>query len=50
MIKAAANNNWVIEKDAVYESLISIKRAGATSILTYFAKSVAKNLKEGLYN
>jgi len=50
MIKAAANNNWVNEKDTVYESLISIKRAGATSILTYFAKSVAKNLKEGLYN
>ena len=50
MIKAAANNNWINEKDAVYESLISIKRAGATCILTYFAKSVAKNLKEGLYN
>ncbi len=50
MIKAAANNNWVNEKDTVYESLISIKRAGATSILTYFAKSVAKNLKEGQYN
>jgi len=45
MIKAAARNGWIDEKRAVYESLISIKRAGADMILTYFAKDVARELK-----
>ncbi len=44
MIKAAARNGWIDEKRAVYESLISIKRAGADMILTYFAKDVALDL------
>jgi porphobilinogen synthase len=44
MIKAAAQNGWIDEKRAVYESLISIKRAGADMILTYFAKDVAFDL------
>lgn len=44
MIKAAAQNGWIDEKRAVYESLISIKRAGADMILTYFAKDVALDL------
>src|SRR4030067_1065285 len=41
MIKAVAQNGWIDEKRAVYESLISIKRAGADMIFTYFAKDVA---------
>ncbi len=44
MLKAAAANGWLDEQRAVYESLLSIKRAGADMILTYFAKDIAKNL------
>lgn len=46
MIKAASMNGWLDERRAVYESLISIKRAGADLILTYFAKDMAKMLGE----
>jgi porphobilinogen synthase len=45
MIKAAARNGWIDEKKAMNESLISIKRAGADMILTYFAKDMALELK-----
>tara|TARA_Y100000590_G_scaffold326114_1_gene370064 strand:+ start:2969 stop:3958 length:990 start_codon:yes stop_codon:yes gene_type:complete len=37
-------NNKIIEKDAIIESLISFKRAGASAIVTYFADRVAKDL------
>lgn len=46
MLKAAAQNGWLDERDTVLESLLSIKRAGADGILTYFSKSVAKWIKE----
>ncbi len=42
MLKAAAQNGWLNEKECVMESLLCIKRAGADAILTYFAKDVAK--------
>ncbi len=45
MIKAAAANGWVDEQRVVMESLLSIKRAGADFIITYFAKAVAGWLK-----
>ncbi len=45
MLKAAAANGWLDEKKAMYESLISIKRAGADIIITYFAKDAARMLK-----
>lgn len=45
MIKAAAASGWIDEKKAIYESLISIKRAGADFIITYFAKDAARMLK-----
>ena len=45
MIKAAAHNGWLDEERAIMESMISIKRAGADMILTYFAKDAAKILK-----
>jgi porphobilinogen synthase len=41
MIKAAAANGWLNERDVVLESLTSIKRAGADLIITYFAKDAA---------
>ena len=44
MIKAAAQNGWLDERTVMYESLLSIKRAGADMILTYFAKDMAKTL------
>ncbi|MDP2561991.1 porphobilinogen synthase [Psychrobium sp. 1_MG-2023] len=46
MHKAAAQNGWLDEKSVVMESLLCFKRAGADGILTYFAKDVAKWLKE----
>ena len=45
MIKAASKDGWLDEKAIVLESLIGIKRAGASIILTYFAKDVAQWLK-----
>ena len=41
MIKAAARNGWLDGEKAMVESLLSIKRAGAVVILTYFAKEMA---------
>ncbi|WP_156291206.1 porphobilinogen synthase [Oceanobacillus salinisoli] len=46
MIKAAARNGWINEKQLVLEMLTSMKRAGADIILTYFAKDAAVWLKE----
>ncbi len=46
MIKAAAANGWINEKEAALESLTSLKRAGADVIATYFAKDVARWLNE----
>ena len=46
MLKAAAQNGWLDEKECVMESLLCIKRAGADAILTYFAKDVARWLSE----
>ena len=44
MIKAAAEKGWIDEERIMMESLISMKRAGADIIITYFAKAVAKLL------
>ncbi|MEW6544160.1 MAG: porphobilinogen synthase [Nitrospirota bacterium] len=46
MIKAAARAGWLDEGRAMMESLLSIKRAGADLILTYFAKEAARLLDE----
>lgn len=46
MIKAAAANGWLKEKETVLESLNCIKRAGADLIITYFAADVARWLDE----
>jgi porphobilinogen synthase len=44
MIEAAARNNWIDRDRVMMESLLSIRRAGASVILTYFAKDAAKLL------
>ena len=44
MIEAAARNNWIDRERVMMESLISIRRAGASMILTYYAKEAAKLL------
>ena len=44
MIKAAAANGWLDEEQAIMETLISFKRAGADLIATYFAKEAARLL------
>ncbi len=46
MIKAAAEKGWIDEKRVMAETLLSIKRAGADIILTYFAKEMARYLRD----
>ncbi len=46
MLKAAAQNGWLDERSCVLETLMSIKRAGADAILTYFAIQAAQWLTE----
>ena len=45
MVKAAAANGWIDEKRIVLEILTGIQRAGASIVLTYHAKDVARWLK-----
>ena len=37
--------NKILNEDAIYESLISFKRAGASAIITYFAEQIAGRLR-----
>jgi porphobilinogen synthase len=45
MVYAAAKNGWLNYDRAVHEMLISMRRAGADAILTYFAKDFAQQIK-----
>jgi len=45
MIKAAADHGWIDEERVMLETLLGIRRAGATMILTYFAKQAARILR-----
>jgi porphobilinogen synthase len=47
MLMAAARNGWLDERAVVMESLLSMKRAGADAILTYFARRAAEWLRSG---
>jgi porphobilinogen synthase len=47
MLKAAAGNGWLDERACVLEALLSMKRAGADAILTYFALEAARWMKRG---
>ena len=51
MVKAAEQRGWIDGEEVMMEMLLSIKRAGADLILTYFAKDVAKilNTHESIY-
>jgi porphobilinogen synthase len=42
MLKAAAQNGWIDEKNAVLELMMSFRRAGADLIITYWAREIAK--------
>jgi porphobilinogen synthase len=44
MIKATAQRGWLDERRAIMETLLSIRRAGADLIVTYFAKEAAQAL------
>ncbi len=44
MIKAGVEKGWVDEKSMILETLLSIKRAGADLIVTYFAKEAVKSI------
>ncbi len=46
LVKGAASQGWIPEKEIIHEILYSIKRAGADMMVTYFAKSGAKILQE----
>lgn len=46
MIKAAAENGWLDERSAALEALLSIKRAGASAILSYYSIAAARWLSE----
>ena len=46
MLKAAGQQGWIDERACVLEALLSIKRAGADGILTYFAKTAAGWLRD----
>jgi porphobilinogen synthase len=46
MLKAAAQNGWLSEREVVLEAMVSFKRAGADAIVTYFAHTVAQWLQE----
>ena len=47
MLKAAALNGWLDERKTALEALLSLKRAGADAILTYYARNVAEWLRTG---
>ena len=46
MVKAAAQNGWIDEEAVMMETLLSIKRAGADLIITYYAKQAARILNQ----
>jgi porphobilinogen synthase len=46
MVHAASQKGWLDYNSAMNEMLLSIKRAGADGILTYFAKDFAQSLRD----
>ncbi len=46
MLKAASANGWLNERDVVMEAITCLKRAGSDGILTYYARDMARWLKE----
>ena len=48
MIEAAAANGWIDRDRTVLESLLAFRRAGASTVLTYYASEVAGWYRDGL--
>jgi porphobilinogen synthase len=46
MLKAAAQQSWLVERACVLEALLAFKRAGADGILTYYALEASAWLLE----
>jgi porphobilinogen synthase len=46
MIKAAAQNGWLDHDKTMMEAMLAFKRAGADGVLTYFARDIARLLKQ----
>lgn len=46
MIKAAAQNGWLDHDKCMMEAMLAFKRAGADGVLTYFARDIARLLKQ----
>ena len=46
MVEAAAANGWIDRKAAIIESVLSIRRAGADTVLTYWAAELARWIQE----
>ncbi len=46
MLKAAAQNGWICERACVLEALLSMKRAGADGVLSYYALDAADWLRQ----
>jgi porphobilinogen synthase len=46
MIKAAAQNGWLDHDKTMMEAMLAFKRAGADGVLTYFARDIARILKQ----
>ncbi|NBT98438.1 MAG: porphobilinogen synthase, partial [Betaproteobacteria bacterium] len=46
MLKAAAQQGWLDERSVALESMMAFRRAGADGILTYFARDIARWLRE----
>ncbi|GIZ53414.1 porphobilinogen synthase [Noviherbaspirillum aridicola] len=47
MIKAAAQNGWLDHDKTMMEAMLAFKRAGADGVLTYFARDIARLLRQG---
>ena len=45
MIEAAAAQGWIDRERAIHESVLSIKRAGADVVLTYWATELGRTLR-----
>jgi len=46
MLKAAAHHGWLEHDKVMMESMMAFKRAGADGVLTYFARDIARLLKQ----
>jgi porphobilinogen synthase len=46
MIKAATQNGWLDHDKTMMEALLCFKRAGADGVLTYFARDIARYIKQ----